>query len=44
MTIDPKTPEDELVDVLVDALFEMLLSSDAANDVSEGGDGPQDAA
>jgi hypothetical protein len=42
--VNEQTPEDDLVDVLTDALFEMLLDGSVANDMNEDGDEPQDAA
>jgi hypothetical protein len=42
--VNERTPEDDLVDVLTDALFEMLVDGNAANDMNEDGDEPQDAA
>jgi hypothetical protein len=39
-----KTKFEELVDVLADALFEMLLERVPKNDTNENGDKPQDAA
>ena len=39
-----RTKFEELVDVLADALFEMLLESAPKNDTDEHGDEPEDAA
>jgi len=44
VTADPKAAEDELVEVLADALFEMILEGRAENDTGENDDEPQDAA
>lgn len=42
--MNERTKFEELVDVLADALFEMLLESTPKNDTDEGGDEPEDAA
>jgi hypothetical protein len=42
--VNNRTKFEELVDVLADALFEMLLEGAPKNDTEEGGDEPQDAA
>ena len=42
--MNERTKFDELVDVLADALFEMLLESAPKNGTDEDGDEPQDAA
>jgi hypothetical protein len=42
--MNERTKYDDLVDVLADALFELLLDSVPENDSGEDGDEPKDAA
>lgn len=42
--MNERTKYDELVDVLADALFELLLEPAPQNDTGEGDDEPEDAA
>ena len=42
--MNERTKFEELVDVLADALFELLFDDAPKNDTDEGGDEPEDAA